>query len=118
RQGLEYPGFLTGIQLRAERLSDGRNILRLTSQQPVTEPFLVLLVEARTNSTRVMREFTLLLDPPTFQPQTTPPAPVSTPSVGDPVRPAPAPQAQPAPQTAPSVSQPAPRPAPAAPAGG
>ena len=35
RHGLDYPAFLTGIQLRAERLADGRNVIRMTSAQPV-----------------------------------------------------------------------------------
>src|SRR5688572_10170874 len=39
RYGLEYPAFIAGIQVRMERLADGRNIIRLTSSAPMTEPF-------------------------------------------------------------------------------
>src|SRR5690606_22800459 len=59
RNGLDYPGFLTGIQVRAERLADGRNIIRLSSAQPIVEPFVVLLVDVRSSGSRVLREYTL-----------------------------------------------------------
>src|SRR5688572_6256027 len=35
RHGLDYPGFLTGIQVRTERLGDGRNVIRLSSSQAI-----------------------------------------------------------------------------------
>nr|PZN66844.1 MAG: hypothetical protein DIU62_07290 [Pseudomonadota bacterium] len=114
RNGLDYPGFLTGIQVRAERLADGRNIIRLSSAQPIVEPFVVLLVDVRSSGSRVLREYTLLLDPPTFQSQAAPAPPVAAPSVGDApaatVRP-PQPQA-PAPAPAPVQQAPAPVPPP------
>lgn len=122
RHGLDYPGFLTGIQVRPERLSDGRNILRLTSSQPIVEPFVVLLVDVRSDGGRLLREYTLLLDPPTFQPQAAPPPPVAAPVSGEapgttirPATPVAPPPAAPAPQrpatVAPAVA-PAPPPAP------
>ncbi|MDQ2640530.1 MAG: hypothetical protein M3Y79_08115 [Pseudomonadota bacterium] len=120
RHGLEYPGFLSAIQLNTERLRDGRNVVRLTSSQPVVEPFLVVLIDLRGSGTRLLKEYTLLLDPPAFQAATSPAPPVAAPVVGDSgnnVRPAPAP----APVAPPPVQAP-PRPAPApvqpAPAGG
>jgi pilus assembly protein FimV len=126
RHGLDYPGFLTGIQVRAERLADGRNVIRLTSSQPIVEPFVVLLVDVRSSGSRVLREYTLLLDPPTFQPQPAPAPPVAAPTVGDTplaiVRP-PESQSPPAARSAPVQPAPAPAPppvasAPAGPAGG
>jgi pilus assembly protein FimV len=118
RHGLEYPGFLNSIQLGTERLRDGRNVLRLTSSQPMVEPFVVVLVDVRSGSSRLLKEYTLLLDPPTFQASPVPSAPVTAPVAGDApattVRPAPAPVQAPPRPAAPAV-QPA---APASPAGG
>src|SRR5690606_15120351 len=129
RHGLDYPGFLTGIQVRTERLADGRNIIRLSSTQPIVEPFVVLLVDVRSSGSRLLREYTLLLDPPAFQSQPAPAAPVVAPSVGDarattvqptpPAQPAPRPVAPaPAPQAPAAPAAPAPRPVAAAPAAG
>src|SRR5690606_15734948 len=126
RHGLDYPGFLTVIQVRTERLADGRNIIRLSSTQPIVEPFVVVLVDVRSSGSRLLREYTLLLDPPAFQTQPAPAAPVVAPSVGDargttvqptpPAQPAPRPVAPaPAPQ---APAAPAPRPVAAAPAAG
>src|SRR5690606_9850192 len=113
RHGLDYPGFLTGIQVRTERLVEGRNIIRLSSSQPIVEPFVVVLVDVRSSGSRLLREYTLLLDPPTFQTQQAPAAPIAAPSVGQ----APATAVQPAPPpratTPPPPPAPAPRPAPA-----
>src|SRR5690606_9676092 len=114
RHGLDYPGFLTGIQVRTERLVDGRNIIRLSSSQPIVEPFVVVLVDVSSGSSRLLREYTLLLDPPTFQTQQAPAAPVAAPSVrqapGTAVQPAPPPRATTPPPPPPAQ---APRPAPA-----
>jgi pilus assembly protein FimV len=139
RHGLEYPGFLSAIQLGTERLRDGRNIIRLSSTQPMVEPFVVVLVDVRTDSSRLLREYTLLLDPPTFQASPAPAAPVAAPitgpTPGTTVRPAPAPAQSPPPPPPPvqapvrpaaPVAQPAPQPVPqpaapapaAAPSGG
>jgi pilus assembly protein FimV len=118
RHGLDYPGFLSGIQVGIERLRDGRNIVRVSSTQPLREPFVVLLLDARSDNSRVLKEYTLLLDPPTFQSSTAPAPPVAAPVTGNApgttIRPAP-PPVQPAPpvQTAPPPARPAPAPAPA-----
>jgi pilus assembly protein FimV len=68
RYGLDYPAFIAGIQVRTERLADGRSIIRLTSSAPMTEPFATLLVEASWEKGRFQREYTVLFDPPAFAP--------------------------------------------------
>jgi pilus assembly protein FimV len=42
-------------------------VLRVTSPRPVTEPFVTLLVEANWPRGRLLREYTVLLDPPGFR---------------------------------------------------
>ena len=107
RYGLDRPTFLTRIQFTVERSgrADG-NVIRVTSLEPVTEPFITFLVEAIWSRGRLLREYTLLLDPPTFAP---PPVADTTQAVTAPSR------AQPADSGVierPSESQPTPEPAP------
>lgn len=101
RAGIERAYFLTDLTFTPEVRPDGRAVIRVTSSRPVREPFLNFLMEVRWPSGRVLREFTLLLDPPLYQPgpvaASTPPASSQSSS-----RPAPAP----AQQAAPSRPQP------------
>ena len=84
RYDLDRPLFLSRMQFRLVRSGgvDG-NVVRITSQEPVTEPFITFLVEAVWSRGRLLREYTLLLDPPTFAP---PPATQSTQAVTAPTR--------------------------------
>jgi pilus assembly protein FimV len=125
RYDLDRPMYLTGLQFEIVRSgnADG-NVVRVTSTDPITEPFLTFLVEATWSRGRLLREYTLLLDPPTFAP---PPSTPTTEAVtaptraapadsGDIQRPAPAPQPQTAPPPArPSVQPPVQAPAEAQP---
>lgn len=62
RAGVEREYFLTRIAFKVE---DNRVVL--TSREPVNEPFLNFLVELNWPSGRVLREYTVLLDPPVFE---------------------------------------------------
>ncbi|WP_286875783.1 FimV/HubP family polar landmark protein, partial [Marinimicrobium sp. UBA4509] len=66
RAGLERMAFYG--QLEFELLLDHPEgpIVRVTTQQPVREPYMNFLVEARWASGRLLREYTFLLDLPTF----------------------------------------------------
>lgn len=117
RYGLDRPFFLSRLDFRIIRSgrADG-NIIRVTSQEPVTEPFVTFLVEANWAQGRLLREYTMLLDPPTFAP---PPSVAQQQPVAPPVRTAPADSGtiqRPAPAPAsPRPAAAAPRPAPQAP---
>jgi len=107
RYGLDKPAYLSDFTFRVVR-SGGRDVLRVTSPRPVTEPFVTLLVEANWPRGRLLREYTVLLDPPVFAPAT-----VAEPAVAAPrATPAPARTApEPGPALAPApVEPPAPRP--------
>ncbi|MEM8816818.1 MAG: FimV/HubP family polar landmark protein [Pseudomonadota bacterium] len=69
RYGLDRPFFLSEIQFQIFRTgrADG-NVIRVSSPSPITEPFITFLIEATWPSGRLLREYTLLLDPPTFAP--------------------------------------------------
>jgi pilus assembly protein FimV len=114
RYGLEYPAFLSGIQVRTVVLPDGRNVIRLTSTAAMTEPFATLLVEAAWARGRIQREYTLLFDPPAFAPVQGAAAPIVAPAGGAGERSgavaraaAPAAQPAPAPAAAPATAAPA-----------
>jgi pilus assembly protein FimV len=79
RYGLDKPSFLSDFSFRVVK-SGGRDVLKVTSPRPVTEPFLTLLVEASWPRGRLLREYTVLLDPPVFAPaQSVAEAPVAAP---------------------------------------
>jgi pilus assembly protein FimV len=66
RYGLDRPAFLTEFKFSVATRADGRDVLRVTSPRPVTEPFVTLLVEASWPRGRLLREYTVLLDPPVY----------------------------------------------------
>ena len=68
RYGLDRPAYLADFNFRVAKGSGGRDILRVTSPRPVTEPFVTLLVEASWPRGRLLREYTVLLDPPVYAP--------------------------------------------------
>ncbi|QQD24268.1 hypothetical protein GJQ55_07155 [Venatoribacter cucullus] len=62
RAGVEREFFLTSIAFKVEN-----NRIVLSSREPVNEPFLNFLIELNWPSGRVLREYTVLLDPPVFE---------------------------------------------------
>ncbi len=81
RYGIDKPAFLADFTFRVVRGSDGKSYLKVTSPRPVTEPFVTMLVAADWPRGRLLREYTVLLDPPVFAP----PTQASEPSVAAPV---------------------------------
>ena len=107
--GVDYNAVLSGTQATVVRRADGRAFLRLSSDRAVQEPFIELIVEMNWASGRLVREFTLLFDPPGSRaaPPVQAAAPVSPVISAAPAAPA----GQVA--AAPAVLQPGPRTAPA-----
>lgn len=64
--GLDRAYFLTKITFDVELDDQGRAQITLTSDDPVLEPYLDFIVEARWPSGRLLREYTVLIDPPVF----------------------------------------------------
>ena len=62
--GMEFSSALGGLQISLQRRSDGRAYLSLVGSRPVNEPFVDMVLEANWASGRLVREYTLLLDPP------------------------------------------------------
>ena len=76
--GVEYNPVLPGTTATLERRPDGRPYLRLASDRAVQEPFVDVILEMSWSTGRLVREYTLLCDPPTVRAQAAPPAPVTT----------------------------------------
>jgi pilus assembly protein FimV len=101
RLGVPADALGYGLEVSIDRGVDPP-LLRVRSRRTVDDPVVQFLIDARWSSGRVLREYTLFLDPPTVD-------------VAPPVRPRPVEEARPAPATElePAV-RPATRPAPAA----
>jgi pilus assembly protein FimV len=84
RYGLDRPASLLNLEFRVTRSGDGRNVLKVRSREPITEPFVSFLVEVNWSRGRLLREYTLLMDPPIYMPGTeqVASAPVSAPQAG------------------------------------
>jgi pilus assembly protein FimV len=65
--GLEYNAALTGLQATLQRRPDGRAFIRLSSDRPVNDPFMDLILETNWSSGRIVRDYTLLFDPPSLR---------------------------------------------------
>ena len=66
--GLDYSPVLTGLRMVLQKRPDGRSYLRLSSDRLVQEPFVDLILDAGWQSGRVVRNYTMLFDPPHMRP--------------------------------------------------
>lgn len=120
--GIDVSPVLNALTVTLQRRQDGRAYLRLTGTRPVNEPFVDLIVEANWSSGRLVRDYTLLFDPPALKATKPAPQPVApavsaapAPSAAPPrVAAAPAAPRATAPSPAPTTVAPAPAPAPVA----
>lgn len=64
--GVERDFFLSNIRFDVQPASDGGLVIQLSTTQAVREPFLNFLVEVNWPGGRLLKEYTLLLDPPLF----------------------------------------------------
>ncbi len=72
RVGIERFFFLTNLQFHVEVRDQGHAVLRVSSEQPMTEPYLNFLVQVIWPNGRLLKEYTVLLDPPTYKEQAAP----------------------------------------------
>lgn len=75
--GLEYNPAIANLQISLQRRADGRAFLRLVSERVVNDPFVDLVLEARWSSGRIVRDYTMLFDPPNLRVSSTPAAPTT-----------------------------------------
>jgi pilus assembly protein FimV len=99
--GIEISPVLNTVRFAIQRRNN-RPLVRVTSTQPVNEPFMEMLVELQWSTGRLVREYTFLLDPAEYKGQQQAIAAAAAKPA-----PAPAPQAKPAPVVvAPAVPAP------------
>lgn len=111
RVGIPRPYILTRLKF-TPAVSAGKPIIRVTSTDSVREPFLTFLIDVRWSKGKLLREYTVLLDPPVFggqakatvqKPTVAAPAPVPTAPKTVASKPKPVPK-----QPAPIVAKPTP----------
>ena len=102
--GVQREAYHNSLMFRIITKNDGTKAIIVESREPVKEPFLNFLIELNWAQGRLMREYTLLLDPPVFSkatpavqpreiPQTTQRQPVNNqPTTTEPVTRTPEPQ--------------------------
>ncbi|HET7844568.1 MAG TPA: FimV/HubP family polar landmark protein [Xanthomonadales bacterium] len=123
RVGLDVGGISVPLTFELDTNAAGKPVIRVTSNDPVKEPFVSFLVEVAWSKGRLLREYDVLLDPPNVAPAVIAAAPVAPPVQAEPLpqpepepiaaAPEPAPEATPEPAPTPEAVAPEPEPAPA-----
>lgn len=65
--GLEYSSAMSSLKATLQRRPDGRAYLKLVSDRAVVDPFVDMIVEASWSSGRILRDYTMLFDPPSLK---------------------------------------------------
>jgi pilus assembly protein FimV len=65
--GLDYNPAMSGLQTSLQRRADGRAYIRLTSDRSINDPFVDMILEATWSSGRIVRDYTMLFDPPVLK---------------------------------------------------
>lgn len=66
RNGAERPSFLSSATFKVDKDTHGKPILTVRSTEAFTEPLVNFFVDLRWTGGELVREYTLLLDPPTI----------------------------------------------------
>jgi len=65
--GLDYNPALSSLRASLQRRPDGRAYLRLSSDRAIGEPFVDMILEANWDTGRIVRDYTMLFDPPSLR---------------------------------------------------
>ncbi|MEE8307604.1 MAG: FimV/HubP family polar landmark protein, partial [Gammaproteobacteria bacterium] len=84
RYGLDRPSYLGNVVFSLGKDSRGRDVIKVETTQSITEPFVTMLVEASWPRGRLLKEYTVLLDPPVLLPQPEAATVVQTPTANTP----------------------------------
>ena len=88
--GVDFNAALGSASITLQRRPGGQPYLRIVSDRPVQEPFVDVILELNWSSGRLVREFTMLFDPPSNRALAAAPAPQAPAAIS--AAPAPAPQ--------------------------
>lgn len=120
--GLEYNSVMSGLQLSLQRKPDGRAYIRIISDRSINEPYVDLILEANWATGRIVRDYTMLFDPPSLRqaaqsaPSATQISPARSPAAVAPAPSSPAPAMVRPPTAAAPAPMPAAAPRPSTPA--
>lgn len=64
--GIDYTPLMRSLRVYVEKRNE-LHVVRVTSDIPVNDPFVRLLIEMSARGSRTIREYTLLLDPPVIE---------------------------------------------------
>ena len=78
--GLDYNPAMATLQATLQKRADGRSFIRLGSDRAVNEPFVDMIIEANWSTGRVVRDYTLLFDPPSLRQTAPAPTPAQIPA--------------------------------------
>jgi len=65
--GLEYNPAMSGLQASLQRRPDGRAYIRISTDRAINDPFVDMILEASWSSGRIVRDYTMLFDPPALR---------------------------------------------------
>ncbi|MBT2339476.1 MULTISPECIES: FimV/HubP family polar landmark protein [Pseudomonas] len=88
KAGVDRQAFLNDLTFTPVINASGKSVLRVTSSRPLSEPMVKFLVQVMWPNGRLLRDYSVLLDPSKFSPQAAdaarakPPQVVSTPVTG------------------------------------
>lgn len=82
RVGLPGDGLAFGLEVSVDR-SVVPPVARITSRSAVTDPVVRILLDARWSGGRLLREYTLFLDPPAYEAAPPPPAAAARPGTAE-----------------------------------
>jgi FimV N-terminal domain len=66
-QGMEFNPAVNNLRVQLQRRPDGTAVLRLSSDRPVNDPFVDLVLDATWGSGHIVRSYTMLFDPPALR---------------------------------------------------
>lgn len=78
--GVDYSSTLGSISFSIGKRANGQPVIRMSSDRPVNDPFVDLMLELNWPSGRLVREYTFLLDPPEYAAKHTPAPAISKPT--------------------------------------
>jgi len=68
-QGIKRLNIHADIKVEIAKNAEGSPVLKLSSSQPISEPYLDMLIQLNWATGRLQREYTVLLDAPGYKPQ-------------------------------------------------
>lgn len=69
KAGVDRQAFLNDLSFTPVINANGKSILRVTSSRPLSEPMVKFLVQVMWPNGRLLRDYSVLLDPSKFSPQ-------------------------------------------------